>query len=188
MAKKSRNLAEFPVLGILYRAPLHGYDICCNLQEGIGSTWRLKKSQVYALLVRLEREGLVVHERVEQETLPAKKVFMLTVRGEDVFKKWLEETVVHIRDIRLEFPAKLWFSRQSDPACERRLVERQLAVCRENMGGLEHTKLSCRSQVESMCIDFRLAIIKGVISWLEGLLGPSGRTPQLCKDHVILGG
>lgn len=161
---------------MLSRGPLHGYEICRNLQEGIGAIWRLRKSHVYALLVRLEREGLVVHERVEQETLPAKKVFMLTVSGEDVFKKWLEEPVVHIRDIRLELPAKLWFSRQSDRACERRLVERQLAVCRENVRGLEHAKRSSRNQVEAMSIDFRLAITKGVISWLEGLLEPFGST------------
>ena len=35
--KGIRNPAEYPVLGILLRGPLHGYDMCRRLGEGIGS-------------------------------------------------------------------------------------------------------------------------------------------------------
>jgi PadR family transcriptional regulator, regulatory protein AphA len=166
-----RNPAEYPVLGILTRGPAHGYDICRLLREGIGSIWRLGKSQVYALLIRLEREGLVGHERIGQETLPAKNIFSLNPRGAEVFEEWLDSPVYHVRDIRLEFLTKLWFAHQRGLEAEKRLVERQLAACREKVERLQALSAFSRTQTESRSISFRLAVLGAAVSWLEALSG-----------------
>ncbi len=168
--KGIRNPAEYPVLGILLGGPLHGYDMCRRLGEEIGSIWRLGKSQIYALLAKLEREGLVIHERVGQENLPAKNIFSLTTEGEEVVKEWLEQPVHHIRDMRLEFLTKLWFARQASPVRERHLIEKQLAACREKTEVLARLQDSCENQVEGLSIAFRLTVIKAAVSWLEDLL------------------
>jgi DNA-binding PadR family transcriptional regulator len=168
--KGIRNPAEYTVLGILLRGPLHGYDMCRRLGEGIGSIWRLGKSQIYALLAKLEREGLVIHERVGQDNLPAKNIFSLTTEGGRVVKDWLEQPVHHIRNMRLEFLTKLWFAGQASPDRELLLIEKQLDVCREKAGALARLKDSCGNQVEVLSIDFRVTIIKATVSWLEGLL------------------
>lgn len=178
--KRSRNPAEYPVLGILSSGPIHGYDICRRLGEGIGSIWQLGKSQIYAVLAKLEREGLVIHERVGQENLPAKNIFSLTQKGEEVFKEWCEEPVHHMRDMRLEFLTKLWFVGQSDPEEERILVEKQLVACREKAEVLERAEDSCRTQVEALSIGFRLTVVKAAISWLE-------RLPDLIKEEKSTG-
>ena len=169
-SKSIRNPAEYPVLGILLGGPLHGYEMCRRLGEGIGSIWRLGKSQIYALLAKLEREGLVIHERVGQDNLPAKNIFSLTPEGGEVVKEWLEQPVHHIRDMRLEFLTKLWFARQASPDRERLLIEKQLGVCREKAKVLERLKESCGNQVEALSIDFRVTVIKATVSWLEDLL------------------
>lgn len=165
-----RNPAEFPVLGILLGGPLHGYEMCRRLKEGTGSIWRLGKSQIYALLAKLEREGLVVHERVGQDNLPAKNIFSLTSEGTQVVKEWLEQPVNHFRDMRLEFVSKLWFVRQTFPNRERLLIEKQLGVCREKVKVFERLKESCGNRVEALSIEFRVAVIRAAVSWLEGLL------------------
>jgi PadR family transcriptional regulator, regulatory protein AphA len=167
-----RNPAEYPVLGILLGGPLHGYEMCRRLGDGIGSTWRLGKSQIYALLAKLEREGLVIHERLGQDNLPAKNIFSLTPEGGEVIKEWLEQPkpVHHFRDMRLEFLTKLWFARQTSPDRERLLIEKQLDVCREKAKVLGRLKESCGNQVEALSIDFRVTVIKATVSWLEGLL------------------
>jgi len=170
-SKSIRNPAEYPVLGILLGGPLHGYEMCRRLGEGIGSVWRLGKSQIYALLAKLEREGLVIHERVGQDNLPAKNSFSLTPKGTQVVKKWLEHPVDNFRDMRLEFVTKLWFVRQTFPDRERFLIENQLGVCREKAKAFEGIKESCGNQVEALSIDFRVTVIKATVSWLEGLLG-----------------
>lgn len=169
-AKGVRNPAEYPVMGMLLGGALHGYDIQGRLREEIGSIWRLGKSQIYAILTKLEREGLVIHERVGQENLPAKNIFSLTPEGTQVVKKWLEQPVNHFRDMRLEFVTKLWFVRKTFPDSERLLVERQLGVCREKAKVFEDLKVSCGNQVEALSIEFRVAVIKATVSCLEGLL------------------
>jgi PadR family transcriptional regulator, regulatory protein AphA len=170
-SQRTRNPAEYPVLGILIGGPLHGYDMCRQLSEGIGSIWRLGKSQIYALLAKLEREGLVKHERVGQESLPAKNIFSLTTQGAEVAREWIEQPVHHIRDMRLEFLTKLWFARRVSREQERHLVEKQLGACREKAEVLARLQNSCGNQVEGLSIAFRLTVIKAAVSWLEDLLG-----------------
>ncbi len=166
----SRNPAEYPVLGILALGEAHGYDICRRLHKGIGPIWKLGKSQVYALLTRLERDGLVAHERVGQENLPARNIFSITPTGEEVFREWVDAPVNHVRDMRLEFLTKLWFARQADPDLERTLIEQQLAVCGKKVKTLEALKASCSTEIESRSIGFRLTIVHAAVSWLEELL------------------
>ena len=173
-----RNPAEYPVLCILTRGPAHGYDICRLLGDGIGSIWRLGKSQVYALLIRLEREGLVGHERVGQETLPARNIFRLTPRGEEVFEAWLDSPVHHVRDIRLEFLTKLWFAHQRGLDCERSLVEKQLAACRGKAARLEALMASSSTRTECLSLEFRLSMVEATISYLNGLSDQLRRKPN----------
>jgi PadR family transcriptional regulator, regulatory protein AphA len=165
-----RNPAEYPVLGILSLGEAHGYDICRRLHKGIGPIWKLGKSQVYALLTRLERDGLVAHERMGQENLPARNIFSITPTGEEVFREWVDAPVNQVRDIRLEFLTKLWFARQAAPDHERTLIEQQLAVCGEKVKMLEALKASCSTEIESRSIGFRLSVVRAAVSWLEELL------------------
>jgi|SRR5271157_2740796 len=177
-AEISRNPAEYPVLGILTLGEAHGYDICRRLHKGIGSIWKLGKSQVYALLTRLERDGLVAHERVGQENLPARNMFRITTTGEEVFREWVDAPVNRVRDMRLEFLAKLWFARQADPDHERTLIDQQLAVCREKVKRLEALKASCSTEIESRSIGFRLTIVQAAVLWLEELLVQTRNHPS----------
>jgi PadR family transcriptional regulator, regulatory protein AphA len=167
---KTRNPAEYPVLGILARCPAHGYDICLRLSEEIGSIWRLSKSNIYALLVRLERDGLVTHERVGQENLPAKNIFKLTKKGMEVYKDWITTPVRHVRDMRLEFLTKLWCAQQLGDESEIVLVKGQLAVCREKIEILEDLRASSGNEIERRSLSFRLTMIHAAVGWLGDTL------------------
>ena len=83
--KKERNPADFPLLGVLSLGPAHGYDLCAELRERLGQIWILRTSHIYALLTGLEKDGLVSHERIDQENRPAKKVFRITSEGRKLF-------------------------------------------------------------------------------------------------------
>ncbi|HMK35721.1 MAG TPA: PadR family transcriptional regulator [Desulfomonilaceae bacterium] len=168
--QRSRNPAEYPVLGMLASGPAHGYDICRNLQSELGAVWTLGRSQVYALLARLERDGLVVHERVGQENLPAKNIFSITRDGHAVFRHWAGTPVVHVRNMRLEFLTKLWFAQKRDAESEKSLIAEQLKVCREKERRLATLSSRCTTQTECRSMDFRRTMIEAAISWLENLL------------------
>ena len=68
-----RNPAEFAVLGALYDEKSHGYKLVKFLQDNLDEICWLGRSQTYALLAKLEHEGLVTHERVETDKFPCAK-------------------------------------------------------------------------------------------------------------------
>jgi DNA-binding PadR family transcriptional regulator len=174
--KKRRNPADFPVLGILHRGPAHGYDLCRELRERLGEIWTLRSSHIYALLAGLEKDGLVRHDRVDQETRPAKKVFSITDEGRLVFLAWVSSPVMNVRDIRLEFLAKLHFTRFDSATAVADLIASQLSVCRSSQRRLRKNRALCRTETECVALDFRLAMLEATVAWLVRLL-PSDR-PQ----------
>jgi PadR family transcriptional regulator, regulatory protein AphA len=169
--QETRNPADFPVLGALCLGPAHGYDLCRELKDRLGEIWRLRTSHIYALLTGLEKAGLVRHERIDQETRPAKKVFSVTDEGRLAFLAWVRAPVMNVRDIRLEFLAKLHFARFDSPAAVEDLISAQLLVCRANSKRLTGARRLCKTDIEREALDYRLAVLNAVDAWLVGLSG-----------------
>ncbi len=171
--RQVRNRSDFPILGMLYHGPSHGYDLCRELKARLGEVWGLRTSHIYALLAGLERDGLVRHDRVDQDTHPAKKVFTITDEGRLVFLDWLCSPVANVRDLRLEFLAKLHFARFDSPTAVADLVAGQLSVCRTSQRNLKKNRALCKTETEHAALDFRLAMLKASETWLLRLL-PNG--------------
>ncbi|MFH1116001.1 MAG: PadR family transcriptional regulator [Pseudomonadota bacterium] len=168
--EKQRNPAEFPVLGMLYTRPAHGYDLCRKLRQQLGEIWTLRTSHIYALLAGLERDGLVRHNCVEQGTRPAKKVFTITDKGRLVFWVWVRSPVMNVRDIRLEFLTKLHFARLDSFSTLEDLIANQLNVCRSGRRRLKKVRVLSETETEAVGLDFRVAMLSAAIRWLERLL------------------
>ena len=167
---KPRNPADFPVLGVLSLGPAHGYDLCRELRDRLGEIWRLPTSRIYALLARLEKDGLVRHERIDQESRPAKKVFSITYLGRDIFLEWVRSPVTNERDIRLEFLGKLYFAGLDSPAAAAELISAQLSVCRITAKRLKVGRRACKTRTEYAAWDYRLAMVAATAAWLTKLL------------------
>ncbi|HMT20935.1 MAG TPA: PadR family transcriptional regulator [Promineifilum sp.] len=124
---------ELALLGFVYREPLHAYEIHRRLSESpeIKSVWRMKQSRLYALLSRLEEDGLLHTTTEPQENRPPRKIYHLTPIGEQAFKRWLTEPVRIPREMRLDFMLKLYFALDSDQGAAVELIRRQQAVCNQ---------------------------------------------------------
>jgi DNA-binding PadR family transcriptional regulator len=122
---------EHALLGFVRDQPLHGYEIYRRLHEtpDLRLIWRVKQSRLYALLSRLEDEGLIHATLEPQDRRPPRKVYCLSPAGESAFRRWLTEPVGLPREVRLEFMLKLYFAVQQEPAIVALLIERQQAVC-----------------------------------------------------------
>ena len=164
---KDRNPAEYAVLGGLLQGKAHGYDVYRDLKESLGSVHRLGRSQVYGLLSRLERDGLIEHERVEQEGVPDKKVFSLTDEGRSLLTRWIQTPVGSVRDLRVEFLTKLYFAGLESPRVERSLLDAQIAVCRERFESIEARLSASRNRIQQHAFQFRLAMVRASMAWLE---------------------
>src|ERR1700686_164320 len=90
---------ELALLGFLRRRPMHGYEIYQHLTdpEGLWLVWRLKQSQLYALLLRLEAEDFITSTLQPQDAHPPRKFFKLTRAGRERYLAWVRSAVPHGR-------------------------------------------------------------------------------------------
>jgi DNA-binding PadR family transcriptional regulator len=162
---------EFALLGFLRRQPKHGYEIYQQLSNatGLGLVWRLKQSQLYALLSKLEREGYLTTTIEYQDARPPRKMFELTEAGGQAFRDWVERPVQHGRKLRLDFLAKFYFARLEGPEVAVRLIERQRAACRDWLRQQEPETEALRLSrpYDWLVHKFRLGQIEAMLTWLD---------------------
>jgi DNA-binding PadR family transcriptional regulator len=162
---------EYVLLGFLEKEPIHGYDLFKRLSsfESVGLVWRIKQSQLYALLERLEEEGLVMSVIIPVESHPNRKQYSLTDAGRTAFHAWHSQPVQHVREIRMEFLAKLFFALENGNTPALKLIDAQKVSCREwlkNMD-LRWEKLENTQKYEHIVLEYRIAHLQAILDWLE---------------------
>jgi DNA-binding PadR family transcriptional regulator len=83
----------YALLGLVARRPLSGYDLARQMRRPVGYFWQARHSQIYPELARLEAQGLVVHQVVEQLDRPHKKVYSITEAGREALRAWVTSPV-----------------------------------------------------------------------------------------------
>ena len=81
MTEMLKGTLEGIVLAVLSERPAYGYEITAWLREQGFS--EIAEGTVYALLVRVERRGLVDVEKVPSDKGPPRKVYTLNATGRD---------------------------------------------------------------------------------------------------------
>jgi DNA-binding PadR family transcriptional regulator len=131
--------------------------------------WQIKQSHLYALLDRLESDGLLYSEMLPGEAFPFRRQYKLTEAGEQSLATWVAAPVEHARDMRQDFLARLYFAAQRGPDQATALIEKQAAVCQKWRENLERCaeSLPPGSGYESQIIRFRLGQVSAILDWLE---------------------
>ncbi|MFN8465275.1 MAG: PadR family transcriptional regulator [Caldilineaceae bacterium] len=169
---------EHALLGYVFAHPRHGYEIYQQLADagGLWQVWRLKQSQLYALLTKLEEAGYLAATMQSQEPRPPRKIYRLTAAGDQAFERWLQTPVTHGRQMRIEFLAKLYFAQRRGVASTASLIDQQMAACESWLRELERTdallaevqpKLQAKGDFFGFAVQqFRLNQIESFITWL----------------------
>ncbi len=166
-----RSQSSFPLdkalLGFLMQGPAHGYALHQRAEEELGRIWYMGMSNVYGTLKDLEAAGQV-ESSLDEESYPPRKVYAITPAGRKSFSVWLREAVPAVRDMRVEFLAKLYFFRTLNLKGVERLLEAQRAVCRERLEQLERRATDgAEDPFERLVSDFRRRRIETSIAWLR---------------------
>lgn len=170
------DAAEYALLGLLREGPCHGYRLAAAFAPDgrLGAILRLKMSQMYAYLHKLERLGWLVPRDEAASAARTRRVFALTPDGARAFDCWLAEPVAATRDIRLDFLLKLAFAIERDRAFAAALVARQRAAI---AGRLEHLRAQAAATSDDSLSLRRLALghrvhqTEATLAWLDGLAG-----------------
>jgi len=164
---KTRPATEYVLLGSLFQGPKHGYEIMNFLEESLGHNWYVGTSQLYTVLKRLEKMGLVRGSVKHQETRPSKRIFSLTPKGREIFEQWTKLPSDHVRDMRIEFLAKLYFIKNYRMQWGRSLVEKQGELLQQRQSSLTAQKKKERDPYLRLICTFKLHTIKAWLTWLK---------------------
>jgi DNA-binding PadR family transcriptional regulator len=170
--RQSPLTIEHALLGFLRQSSMHGYEIYQHLSEPgrLGAVWHIKQSYLYALLTRLENEGLIAMITLQvQDFRPPRKVYALTSSGEKAFLDWVQTPVAHGRDVRLNFLVKLFFARREGAEAVTYLLERQRIACQGWLIEQEETanELDKTQAYEWLVCQFRIGQLRAMLDWLD---------------------
>ncbi|MCP4680759.1 MAG: PadR family transcriptional regulator [Desulfobacterales bacterium] len=164
---KTRLATEYIVLGSLMSGPKHGYEIMQFLDADLGFTWHVSTSQVYTLLKRLEQKGLLNFNLKNQESRPSKRVFSLTSTGEKAFLDWLHSPTENIRDIRIEFLAKLFFFHHLSLKGGDNLINVQIQNLRQLREKMQQDYQVEKDSYNTLVLSFKKATLETWLEWLQ---------------------
>jgi len=168
---READVSPAPVLlGLLLSQPRHGYELYQEFGRELGRVWRIGLSKLYAQLKQLEADGLVTARAELQATRPLRKIYCLTSAGQEAFLDWLHQPSRHIRDIRLEFLARLYFFRRLALPGLEQLVAAQKAVCQAQVEALAGSTVETDDAFGRLVIEFRQGQLRAIIRWLDRCL------------------
>jgi DNA-binding PadR family transcriptional regulator len=174
MPPKRKNAVspmEFILLGMISETPMHGYDAYKLLSQpgGMSGIWHINQSNLYAMLDGLEARGYLLSHLIQIGNSPTRKEYHITSTGMAVFEKWVREPVLHGRDMRQEFLAKLFFAIKENPETITTLVNRQKNITNQWLNEVESAmdELTIEDEYDRLVLDSRKKQINGWLEWLD---------------------
>ena len=174
-----------PLLALLAKEPAHGYELKLALEQIFGQAYPSPNiGQIYVTLKRLEQDGLVRSEDVEQTTRPNKRVYELTPAGREALRAWVGEPSDGPR-VRDEFFIKLILAPMAGLADRMELMNSQ----RRHYLGIMRNLTELQADTDPADTTARLLIegavlhLQADLDWLErcqeelvcASTGPGGR-------------
>jgi DNA-binding PadR family transcriptional regulator len=165
-----------PLLALLAKEPAHGYELKLALEQIFGQAYPSPNiGQIYVTLKRLEQDGLVRSQDVEQTTRPNKRVYELTPAGRESLRVWVEEPNEGPR-VRDEFFVKLILAPMAGLADRIELMNRQ----RRHYLGIMRSLTQLQASTENADTPGRL-LIEGAILHLQADLDWLER----CQEELV---
>lgn len=104
------SLTEWVVLAVLVEAPIHGFAIAKEMRPDtdLGRILTVHRPLVYRALDRLVAAGYAEpHHSEPGQAGPTRTLHRPTSAGRTAANAWLDRPVYRVRDLRIEFLAKL---------------------------------------------------------------------------------
>ena len=87
-----KGILDGCVLSIIEKKPVYGYELSTKLQEaGLGD---VSEGTIYPILLRLQKNGLIIGEMQPSESGPNRKYYYLTEQGKEsldtIASEWMQ--------------------------------------------------------------------------------------------------
>lgn len=162
------------ILGLLKtRGGLTGYQINELVQNQLSHFYNGGFGMIYPTLKKLETEGLVSKERVNQEEKPNKNVFYITEKGAEIFKDAVnQETEPEI--LKSDFLVKLYFGESLEEGKEKEFLSEELLrkkiALHDLNSNISQWETNGISKYQRLTVDYGIAYYEAVIKLIEDKL------------------
>ena len=153
------------LLGLLERAPRHGYDLKRDYDAYFGRGRPLSFGQVYSTLSRLARDGRVVISDLEPGEGPDRKRYVITELGATEVDAWLSEPVAAEPHLQTVLFAKVTLALMLGRDAEAYL-DTQRAAHLQRMRELTEIKRS-GNLVDALLADHGLFHLEADLRWID---------------------
>lgn len=158
------------LLGLLQAHPSHGYDLLERFRDPahLGRIWNMSVSQLYAVLKRLESDGMITGRELPQPDAPPRTEYAITPLGDQRVADWLAETQppISIHRIRVQFLSRLYIATLLDLPTDG-VIDRQMAVCEKQRDAIRAGITQTSAPIEILTLEFVLGQLDAAITWLE---------------------
>ncbi len=165
--------AEYAVLGLVRKKPAYGYELQRVLggRSGLARVCPVEPAMVYAILKSLSGLELIDGEW-DSSSYPPKAIYTATDLGELAFQRWLRSPVARMREVRLDFMAKLYFAMDEGQDLCRELLEEQIEICRR-YGEEIASELAAEEpqSFDALALGSKLSAARLTEDWLRDYLG-----------------
>ena len=158
------------LLGLLAAEARHGYQLidCFRDPAQLGHVWSLGTSQIYAVLKRLDAQGLISGQAVESPDAPTRVEYTLTPAGIGKLENWLTEPAPSssIRRVRVEFLSRLYIARLLNlPTIE--IVRAQKQSCRQRHAARVIDRDCAAPGVGRLALELEVAQLDAILDWID---------------------
>ncbi len=158
------------LLGLIAARPQHGYQLLEYFRSpaALGAVWSLGQSQLYAVLKRLERGGLVAGETRSSPDAPPRVEYTLTALGRSRLEAWLFQDAPSddVEVARVAFLSRLYVARLLNWPTQR-IVVRQTRAIRERRARLLDERSHATTGIEWLTREFELEQLDAVLRWIR---------------------
>lgn len=168
-------------LAFLLSGAKHGYELKSEFEELFRGFWDVNAGQIYTTLARMQRDGLVINERVEQDDKPDKKMYTLTEAGRAEVSRMVTSALPVPDGPRDELLVKVFVLSKIDVNAALAMVSKQRMYWLTALREVVQTKLDARDSGKRLILDRSILRIQADLEWLElcdQFLGNLNRRPQ----------
>ncbi|MCC6236130.1 MAG: helix-turn-helix transcriptional regulator [Dehalococcoidia bacterium] len=162
--------AQYAILGLLEHTPAHGYQLQRSFAPDgdLTGVLPLEQASLYGALKELANQGLIQGVEAREGLRPPKTVYQLTPDGRRLLASWLKRPVERLRQVRLDFLLKIYFTRKHGRRAVRSLVDAQVSACHEYLSQLEARAAEIDpDDFVYLVIESRTSAARSTLDWLR---------------------
>ena len=192
MGRNRAGVLEFAVLGLLHRAPMHGYELSKQLNMLLGTFRALSYGTLYPCLNKLYAEGLIAKEGDGPDADATRQgpatrsgragrsriVYRLTAEGKERLQDLLTDSGPAAWEDD-EFGVHFAFFGQTRADIRLRILEGRRSRLEERMEGVRAALARTRERVDSYTLELQrhgLESVEREVRWLNELIASERRS------------